>query len=152
MAGAMPDRSFIYHADRGKYAWPGGHGIEAAVVSVNLGDLAAYFFVPIMLDGNTLAVVLAVPTVGPMTVVAQNIEINHYNQRELTPEEIERMAFTFQDLNLFIGREADLEAAKAFVRDKFPCWAQVHFYDELRQGVPAKTVYEGPTADHSWQP
>lgn len=139
--------SFIYHVDRGTFDWPGGHGIDVAVVGVSLSDLASYFFVPIMQDGNTLAVVLAVPGAGPMTVVAQNLEINHYHQRELTPDEVQSMAFTFQQLSLFIGCKADLEPAKTFVRDRFPKWAQVFFYDEYQtNGVPTGTAYEGPSA------
>lgn len=155
MAGNMRDEvdavahqgGFIYHADGGTYAWPGGHGIDVAVVRVCLSDLANHFCVPLMHDGNTLAVVFAVPGVGPMTVVAQNLEINCYNERELTPEEIEQMAFTYQQLSLFVGREANLEAVKVFVRSKFPEWAQVYFYDELMtNGVPEGTAYQGPSA------
>lgn len=139
--------SFIYHADGGKFDWPGGRGINVAVVGVNLSDLANCFFAPIVQDGNTLAVVLAVPGAGPMTVVAQNPEINHYHERELTPDEVRWMGFTYQQLSLFIGREANLENAKTFVRDRFPKWAQVHFYDEYQtNGIPPGAAYEGPSA------
>ncbi|MEM8980056.1 MAG: hypothetical protein AAGD04_11275 [Pseudomonadota bacterium] len=122
------------------FEWPGGRGVEVAEVRVVLSDLALYFSSPMILDGNTLALILASSDAGPISVAAEIMD-----ERDLTESEIEQFGFSFQYLHLIIGRTTDPKAAKSFVKSKFPSWAKVYFIDEHPNGRPEVEPYTGPS-------